>query len=716
MSKFIIFFFICCSAQLFGQNNMQWEALPAQENSGAEIIYQSPQGFLFAELPLAKKTMMSKDDAKTWQTVSFQDSFFYHKFANDNTGGIYCYSFNKIYKLDTSQNRFKHFLTIAGESYNDIHDIGFKGDKLYIAASYDLQIYDLNTLQLIFTKSYLFSDFASPSRLIFGPSNKNYIKTKGGSNLYPTLNSFNDDGTNYTELGEKEELYSDKIYALKSGKLIALYENYLYSSIDGGISWKKTGNSMWTIEQLFVSKNNEIMISGYRNIETSNDEGTTWTKIAVPKNNFNKGYFWNNNAGKLIFASSDCYIKTAFISADKGITWTEQSMALDLPQTFKISLTPENDILSKNCYSFNEFKPFDSPTWEKTKLRDSLYSDEVYVLPSGQWIVPGFSYLNYYTSKDKGKTWQKFDKFPDMSDTSIKHRRIYLNQFKELLYAAWDKYYLSKDEGLTWEEFESTNFYSTYRTTEDILMVKDYILYAHDDFMHIYNQTSKKMESFNDMKGKFLNNVSAPLSLKDDKVCFWANIANSSLWSYLYISADFGKTFISKKLPKLNGSTIKKMINGDKNSLLLLTSDDLYVSYNEGDTWLSIKGDLPNDVEYSTMTISHDNFLYVGMMGAPIYKSKTTLDNTIKTKDSFSDIVNFSLFPNPTEDELNIQIADNQEDKSNVLIYSIDGKLLQQTQFYGNSTSLNVQQLPQGIYLFQLKNGAKTSTKRFVKN
>jgi hypothetical protein len=103
------------------------------------------------------------------------------------------------------------------------------------------------------------------------------------------------------------------------------------------------------------------------------------------------------------------------------------------------------------------------------------------------------------------------------------------------------------------------------------------------------------------------------------------------------------------------------------------------------------------------------------MKGAPIYKTKLPLSKTIKTDDAISEISDFRLSPNPVTDELNIQFTDNQSNISIISIYSIEGKLLQQAQFQGNNTSLDVQRLPKGMYLLQLKNGDKSTVKRFVK-
>jgi hypothetical protein len=76
---------------------------------------------------------------------------------------------------------------------------------------------------------------------------------------------------------------------------------------------------------------------------------------------------------------------------------------------------------------------------------------------------------------------------------------------------------------------------------------------------------------------------------------------------------------------------------------------------------------------------------------------------------------NISIYPNPVTDELNVQFDDNQSGVADISIFSMEGKLLQQAQFYGNNTSLDVQKLPKGMYILQLNNGDKIAVKQFVK-
>ena len=71
--------------------------------------------------------------------------------------------------------------------------------------------------------------------------------------------------------------------------------------------------------------------------------------------------------------------------------------------------------------------------------------------------------------------------------------------------------------------------------------------------------------------------------------------------------------------------------------------------------------------------------------------------------------VTFTLYPNPTQDILNIE---SQEPIDSVQIYSLNGVLVKE----GNNTSLRVSELPSGVYFVRILINNKTLTKKFIKS
>ena len=83
---------------------------------------------------------------------------------------------------------------------------------------------------------------------------------------------------------------------------------------------------------------------------------------------------------------------------------------------------------------------------------------------------------------------------------------------------------------------------------------------------------------------------------------------------------------------------------------------------------------------------------------------------TIARDDEKSDLA-FSLYPNPVEDVLNIAMINNG--KTTYRIYSMIGQEVKSGRL--NKTEISVSNLESGMYIFEVYDGEKTITKKFVK-
>ena len=83
---------------------------------------------------------------------------------------------------------------------------------------------------------------------------------------------------------------------------------------------------------------------------------------------------------------------------------------------------------------------------------------------------------------------------------------------------------------------------------------------------------------------------------------------------------------------------------------------------------------------------------------------------TIARDDEKTDLT-FSLYPNPVEDVLNIAMINNG--KTTYRIYSMIGQEVKSGRL--NKTEISVSNLESGMYIFEVYDGEKTITKKFVK-
>ncbi len=74
-----------------------------------------------------------------------------------------------------------------------------------------------------------------------------------------------------------------------------------------------------------------------------------------------------------------------------------------------------------------------------------------------------------------------------------------------------------------------------------------------------------------------------------------------------------------------------------------------------------------------------------------------------------------ALYPNPTQDVLNIEIANASLQTVQVEIVGIDGRVALSTMLNNAKRSVYVATLPKGIYLVRCNNGTNISSTKFIK-
>ncbi|SDD19390.1 T9SS type A sorting domain-containing protein [Williamwhitmania taraxaci] len=73
-------------------------------------------------------------------------------------------------------------------------------------------------------------------------------------------------------------------------------------------------------------------------------------------------------------------------------------------------------------------------------------------------------------------------------------------------------------------------------------------------------------------------------------------------------------------------------------------------------------------------------------------------------------------YPNPVADMLTIDLTGTKNGEGHISILNLEGKVMQKQQTEGTGiVSLNLSQLPQGIYLCRYTNGTETKTVKIIK-
>lgn len=93
-------------------------------------------------------------------------------------------------------------------------------------------------------------------------------------------------------------------------------------------------------------------------------------------------------------------------------------------------------------------------------------------------------------------------------------------------------------------------------------------------------------------------------------------------------------------------------------------------------------------------------------------------DESIKKEEfvDWLDKMKITVYPNPTQGNLSIEIANLPENPDAILsVHTIDAQLLQKTEIHESATKLDFTPYPDGVYILRIGSGAKKVEWKIVK-
>lgn len=134
-------------------------------------------------------------------------------------------------------------------------------------------------------------------------------------------------------------------------------------------------------------------------------------------------------------------------------------------------------------------------------------------------------------------------------------------------------------------------------------------------------------------------------------------------------------------------------------------TDDIYINNNRN---LYIYDELGNEIEYHYDTWDVEGAVWKPKNKDLAYYSQHDIANGVIQKLNQAAFI----YPNPTENEISVA---NISEPSIVSIHNINGKLLLVDKVDTNSNSINVSQLPTGLYLIKINNPSGSQVAKFIK-
>jgi len=185
----------------------------------------------------------------------------------------------------------------------------------------------------------------------------------------------------------------------------------------------------------------------------------------------------------------------------------------------------------------------------------------------------------------------------------------------------------------------------------------------------------------------------------------FGNNVFASTYDTVFYSSDNGTNWTPATDSGFPSLCIGLAING--NNIFASSYDGVYLSSDNANSWTAENAGLMLDTSITAIAIG-TNDVFVGTSTGMVYKRPLSDFAGI---DEINGKVNFSAYPNPFNDQINIKV-----DGKNIIavLNDITGRKVNQY-FFDNNLTIETSSLPKGVYVLNVISGNKVSTIKLVK-
>lgn len=138
-------------------------------------------------------------------------------------------------------------------------------------------------------------------------------------------------------------------------------------------------------------------------------------------------------------------------------------------------------------------------------------------------------------------------------------------------------------------------------------------------------------------------------------------------------------------------------------------SGRIFISYDQGETWIENMDELPSLNIYALATSG--KMLFAGTVENGVYLNSTILT---ENKEVAADLLLGRIFPNPASNTFTIEAKDIDEE-SQLTLFNTHGQILLDQQITATKSTVNVSALPPGAYILRYTNGTNTEVAKLIK-
>lgn len=458
---------------------------------------------------------------------------------------------------------------------------------------------------------------------------------------------------------------------------------------------------------------NELYAGGI-DLAKSTDGGLTWTRKSDFANPDTSNYIHRNHhvieflpgSNTTLFSCNDGGISKSTNNAD---TWTDISSNLAIAQYYRIGTAqskPDEYYLGQQdngvvvCLSGNflYFMPGHGTESAVDKHQ------------SGRAIV-SYNNGNLFQTSDN---WATSTPITVPSDDGAFVTPLQLNeQNQNTVFVAYNEVYKSNDFGLTWDSLSNFADDNEIEVMSVAPSDSNYIYIGNDDaFFYTHNGGVNWTKVEN--AGLPVNNynfITAMAVSSNNPLQLWITYGGFSNGNKVFSSADGGVSWInvSGTLPNIPCNTIVEQPNSN-GELYLGTDLGVYYKNNTMSDWTQFQAGLPNVIVNELEIVTSLNALRAATFGRGVWQSP--LNNPIilsSESNSLSEVENkVTIYPNPTNSVLNLRSSSSEP--MNFFIYNALGQSVMEGRVEGVNSTINVENLTEGIYQLHTKNKLSPTT------
>jgi photosystem II stability/assembly factor-like uncharacterized protein len=562
-------------------------------------------------------------------------------------------------------------------------------------------------------------------------------------------------GTSWTFIttnGLPKKNISDIIPISNTLLFIVLTENNgIYKSTDGGNNWSATTPLQLSPNgsKLFYLNNSLFLLTG-TTIQKSTDEGKTWTYTYNPPTFPQTPTNLVADENGIMFASTR--VVGLLKSTDGGDSWTTFANGLEVTGINDCLTTTASGEVIVSQYGFGLFK-------SKQSEADFKLSADGYRATFAKYFSEGSDGKYYtttngsaFTSSDKGKTWQKIHAY-GINTMSIveKDGAIFLGNISGIM--------RSTNQGGNWGYLTNGFSIGSQQGVHQIMVTKKGTILAAtggglfrsvnngDNWTKLtsfgtnvqifavferengdlYASANKKLyKSTNDganWEETSMGNLISPAVSLDNNIDVLNYVIDAKNNHYINFGAkyylkstDEGKNWQSINLPAdgYGNENIKDILVGNKDSLLIATNRNIYVSTDEGSTHqLFNNGLISKDLHKLYKTSSGEIFLLTNGSGImKLNESHTSIKGINYNSNSSVRVSSNSASSIQVSFELIIP------ENVTVKLYDVSGKtlstIIHQNYTAGKHHETIHRNLPKGIYLYSFSTASCNTQGKFI--